>query len=89
MRLSSRGKMNPGKPPEEHLANVRDVDSGKMHVDLIRTMNPCHSLPTDNRQPQIHGESGIDTATRRTRIHQGALDPSVGLKVRVEADLNT
>ena len=70
MRLSSGSQVNAGESSIHRNVQSRDVDLGKMFVDLATAMDSGHLLPIDDRQLQRSGELRVDATLGRARIHQ-------------------
>ena len=52
MRLSSRSQVNTGEYAMLRNAQGRDVNLGKMHVDVAASMDTSDRLPIDDREVQ-------------------------------------
>lgn len=50
MRLSSSCEMNPSKPPNDCVMEVRDVNLSEMEINLLRSVSPRHTPSIDDRQ---------------------------------------
>ena len=88
MGLPSCSWMDARKHTKECRLEVRYVDTSEMHVEVIGAMDPGHSLPTDDRELQLHGEGRVNATIEGACIHQGELDPLIRLEIGIKTDLN-
>ena len=72
---------------ERHLEG-RYVDTSEVHVEVVGAMGPGHSLPTDDRELQLHGERRINTTIEGAGVHQGDVPSLIGLEIGIETDLD-
>ena len=95
MRLSAFSEMNAGESPIDRPFQAGNVNLGEVKIRCICAMHAGNELSIDDGKTQLHSESSVNTAFRRTGIYQSRMpsarqigfSPAAGLGCGVKADL--